>query len=129
MRRPSWTCSRPSTSSTIFIVMVSALVLSALFEDPVAPTFRHAWLMLIAGFFLMCGHSFVFIAYRIAPARVVAPFNYSFMIWAGLSGLLVFGEIPNALAVYGMLLIMAAGLAVVLLEGRTRQGAPAPAKG
>ncbi|MFN4142661.1 DMT family transporter [Aestuariivirga sp.] len=117
------------TFSTIFIVMVSALVMSAFFESPVPPTFRHAWLMLIAGFFLMCGHSFVFIAYRIAPARVVAPFNYSFMIWAGLSGLLVFDEIPDALAVSGMVLIMAAGLAVVLLEGRTRQGVPAPAKG
>ena len=53
--------------------------------------------MFIAGFFLTCGHSFVFMAYRMAPARVVAPFNYSFMIWAGLSGLLVFSQVPNAL--------------------------------
>ena len=83
--------------------------------------------MFIAGFFLMCGHSFVFMAYRMAPARVVAPFNYSFMIWAGLSGLLVFSQVPNALAIAGMVLIMAAGLAVVMLEGRTRQGEPAAA--
>jgi drug/metabolite transporter (DMT)-like permease len=116
------------TFSTLFIVMASALVMSLLFETQVQPTFRHGWLMFIAGFFLMCGHTLVFMAYRIAPARVVAPFNYSFMIWAGLSGLLVFGEVPNALAIGGMLLIMAAGLAVVLLEGRTRQGDPAVAK-
>jgi drug/metabolite transporter (DMT)-like permease len=58
----------------------------------------------------------------------VAPFNYSFMLWAGLSGLLVFGDVPNALALAGMALIMAAGLAVVLLEGRTRTGKPAPAE-
>ena len=63
-----------------------------------------------------------------APARVVAPFNYSFMIWAGLSGSLLFNEVPNGLAIGGMLLIMAAGLAVVMLEGRTRQGDPAVAK-
>jgi drug/metabolite transporter (DMT)-like permease len=116
------------TFSTLFIVMTSAIVMSALFETQVQPTFRHGWLMFIAGFFLMCGHTLVFMAYRIAPARVVAPFNYSFMIWAGLSGLLVFGEVPNALAIGGMLLIMMAGLAVVLLEGRTRQGSPAAAK-
>jgi drug/metabolite transporter (DMT)-like permease len=51
------------------------------------------------------------------------------MIWAGLSGLLVFGDVPNGLALAGMGLILAAGLAVVLLEGRTRQGKPAPIEG
>jgi len=85
--------------------------------------------MFIAGFFLMCGHSFVFMAYRMSPARVVAPFNYAFMIWAVLSGLIVFGDVPNTLAIGGMALIMLAGLAVVFLEGRTRQGAPSAAKG
>ena len=117
------------TFSTLFIVMMSAVVMSALFETQVQPTFRHGWLMFIAGFFLMCGHSFVFMAYRMSPARVVAPFNYSFMIWAGLSGLLVFGEVPNRIAIGGMALILMAGLAVVLLEGRTRQGAPARVEG
>jgi drug/metabolite transporter (DMT)-like permease len=117
------------TFSTLFIVMMSAILMSALFETQVPPTFRHGWLMFIAGFFLMCGHSFVFMAYRMAPARVVAPFNYSFMIWAGLSGLIVFAEVPNSLAIAGMLLIMAAGLAVVLLDGRMRQGETATVKG
>lgn len=117
------------TFSTLLIVMVSAALMSILFETQVRPTFRHGWLMFIAGFFLMCGHALVFMAYRIAPARVVAPFNYTFMIWAGLSGLLVFGDVPNGLALAGMGLILAAGLAVVLLEGRTRQGETVPAKG
>jgi drug/metabolite transporter (DMT)-like permease len=126
---PAGTPALVVTFSTLFIVMMSAVVMSLLFETQVQPTFRHGWLMLIAGFFLMCGHALVFMAYRIAPARVVAPFNYSFMIWAGLSGLLVFGDMPNGLALAGMGLILAAGLAVVLLEGRTRQGEPSPVKG
>lgn len=117
------------TFSTLLIVMLGAVLMSSLFETQVQPTFRHGWLMFIAGFFLMCGHALVFMAYRVAPARVVAPFNYSFMIWAGLSGLLVFGDVPNGLAFAGMGLILAAGLAVVLLEGRTRQGETVPAKG
>ena len=125
---PARTPALAVTFSTLLIVMLGALVLSLVFETHVQPTFRHGWLMFIAGFFLMCGHSFVFMAYRMAPARVVAPFNYSFMLWAGLSGLLVFGDVPNALALAGMALIMAAGLAVVLLEGRTRTGKPAPAE-
>jgi drug/metabolite transporter (DMT)-like permease len=126
---PARTPALAVTFSTLFIVMICALAMSLLFETQVAPTVRHGWLMFVAGFFLMCGHTLVFMAYRIAPARVVAPFTYSFMIWAGLSGLLVFGDLPNGLALSGMGLIMAAGLAVVLLEGRTRQGETAPAKG
>ena len=102
--------------------------MSLAFETQVAPTFRHAWLMFIAGFFLMCGHSFIYMAYRLSPARVVAPFNYAFMIWAGLSGVIVFGQWPNALALAGMALIMAAGLAVVFLEGRSRPAQPAAAE-
>ena len=124
---PSRTPALAVTFSTLLIVMVGALVLSLLFETHVQPTLRHGWLMFIAGFFLMCGHSFVFMAYRMAPARVVAPFNYAFMLWAGLSGLIVFGDVPNALALGGMALIMAAGLAVVLLEGRSRGAKPIPA--
>lgn len=113
------------TFSTLLVVMLGALAMSLLFETQVAPTLHHAWLMVIAGFFLMCGHSFVFMAYSRTPARVVAPFSYSVMIWAGLSGVLVFGQVPNALAIAGMALIMAAGLAVVFLEGRSGPAAAA----
>jgi len=125
---PARTPALAVTFSTLFIVMVGALVMSFLFETQVAPTFRHGWLMFIAGFFLMCGHSFIYMAYRMSPARVVAPFNYAFMIWAGISGVLVFGQIPNALAIAGMALIMAAGLAVVFLEGRSGKAVPAVAE-
>jgi drug/metabolite transporter (DMT)-like permease len=116
------------TFSTLLIVMLCATAGSLAFETQVTPTFRHAWLMVIAGFFLMCGHLFVFLAFRIGEARVVAPFNYAFMIWAGLSGLLIFNEVPNALAIVGMALIMLAGLAVIALENRTRQGGPSSAQ-
>ncbi|MCA3555235.1 DMT family transporter [Aestuariivirga sp.] len=113
------------TFSTLLVVVLGALVLSLAFEEQVMPTLHHAWLMSIAGFFLMCGHSFVFLAYSRSAARVVAPFSYSVMIWAGLSGILVFGQFPNMLAIAGMTLIMASGLAIILLEGR--RGRPVPA--
>jgi drug/metabolite transporter (DMT)-like permease len=125
---PARTPALAVTFSTLFIVMVGALLMSLSLEDMVQPTFRHTWLMVIAGFFLMCGHSFIYMAYRMSPARVVAPFNYAFMIWAGISGVLVFGQVPNGLAIAGMGLILAAGLAVVFLEGRTRQGPPVVAE-
>ena len=102
--------------------MVSAILGMVVFENPVLPTARHIGLMAVAGGFLMCGQLFVFLAFRLAPARAVAPFTYSFLIWAVLSGLLLFGDVPNTLAVVGMVLIVTAGLVIVLHEGRTRQG-------
>jgi drug/metabolite transporter (DMT)-like permease len=52
---------------------------------------------------------------------VVAPFYYCFTVWAVISGLLVFGQFPNALAVVGILLVVASGLTIVLLDGRRRR--------
>ena len=82
----------------------------------------------IFGFLTAVGAAFRDILSRKVPARVVAPFNYAFMIWAGISGVLVFGQVPNALAIAGMALIMAAGLAVVFLEGRGGKVIPAVAE-
>ncbi len=108
--------------ATIMVVLIGAGAAMLVFESTIRPAPYHAGLMAIAGFFLMCGHLFIFLAFRYAPARVVAPFNYAFTLWAVLSGLVVFGDVPNTLAVAGMGLIVLSGLAVILLEGRTRQG-------
>jgi drug/metabolite transporter (DMT)-like permease len=108
--------------ATLFWVMVAAAVGSVLFENQEPVTLHFAGLMLVAGFFLMCGHFFVFMAFRFASPRIVAPFNYTFTIWAVLSGLLVFGNFPDAPALAGMALIVATGLAVIFLEQRQPRG-------
>lgn len=116
------------TFAVLLVVMVTATCGSLLFENQALPSGRVAGLMAVAGFFLMCGHLLIYLAFRYAPARVVAPFNYAFTIWAVISGAVVFGDVPNQLALAGMALIVITGLAVILIEGRTRQGDPAVAK-
>src|SRR5438445_84245 len=74
-----------------------------------------------AGFFLIFGHFFIFMAYRVGPTSAVAPFYYSFTVWAVISGLLVFGQFPNALAVCGILLVVGSGLTIVSLDQRKRR--------
>jgi drug/metabolite transporter (DMT)-like permease len=106
--------------ATVVIVLLAAGLGAALFETALKPSAYHVGLMTAAGFFLMCGHLFIFLAYRVGQARVVAPFNYSFTIWAVISGGLLFGDFPNGLALAGMALIMISGLAIILFEGRTR---------
>ncbi|HET7413383.1 MAG TPA: EamA/RhaT family transporter, partial [Pararhizobium sp.] len=87
-------------------------------ERWVAPRAPDMVLLAGAGFFLIFGHFFLFLAYRVGPTRVAAPFYYCFTVWAVISGLVVFGEFPNRLAVAGIVLVMASGLTIVLLDRR-----------
>lgn len=62
-------------------------------------------------------------AFRLAPAAIVAPFDYTALVWASLFGWLVWGEIPGAWTYAGAAVIIASGIYIVVRE--TRQ-APAP---
>ena len=55
-------------------------------------------------------------AARRSPANVVAPVQYSQLIWAIVFGALFFGEYPDYVAVIGLIIVLAAGLANVLTE-------------
>ncbi len=89
-----------------------------LFETPVVPQPRTMGLMLFAGALMVGGHACVYLAYRIAPARTVAPFMYSLTLWAVLAGLLLFDDVPNPLAIAGMALVALAGLLIIFLDQR-----------
>lgn len=91
------------------------------FEEPAMPNLQVLLLMALAALLSVTGHLLLYIAYRMGEARTVAPFMYSLTIWAVLSGLVLFGEIPNRLAIGGMALISAAGLAIIWLDGRRRR--------
>jgi drug/metabolite transporter (DMT)-like permease len=56
-------------------------------------------------------------AYRKAEANVVAPFEYTGMIWGVVWGFLLFGEVPRATTLVGMALIAIAGI-LALRSGR-----------
>jgi drug/metabolite transporter (DMT)-like permease len=69
------------------------------------------WLLLISmGIVGGVGHLFLIFAFDRAPAAVVAPFAYSALIWASISGYLLFGEVPDAWTVFGALIISGSGL-------------------
>lgn len=107
--------------SAIIIVMIGAGGAHLTFEKWVMPETRHLWLLAGAGFFLMCGHISISAAYRTGDAGVVAPFYYTFAVWAVISGLLVFNTVPNPLAFAGIFLILASGVTVAILDERKRR--------
>jgi drug/metabolite transporter (DMT)-like permease len=102
--------------ATIIVVMLAAAIANAAFETWVTPSPRNTAMMLAAGLFLMGGHTFVFLAFRHGSAAAVAPFYYTFTLWAVLSGLVVFRDIPNWLSLLGTILILASGLASIGLD-------------
>ena len=61
-------------------------------------------------------HIFLTESYRHAAASVVAPFDYSTMIWAIILGYYVFGEIPTNTVYIGSAIVAAAGLFVIWRE-------------
>jgi drug/metabolite transporter (DMT)-like permease len=62
------------------------------------------------------GHIVLTESYRYASASVVAPFDYTAMIWALILGYLMFGEAPTIMIILGSLIIVAAGLFVIWRE-------------
>ena len=106
------------------VVLVGAGLMHLAFEDWVLPSGRHLLLLGAAGLFLLGGHSFIFMAYRVGPAITVAPFFYSFSLWAVISGMFVFGDRPNLLALGGIAVVIASGISVVLLDKRRARPVP-----
>jgi drug/metabolite transporter (DMT)-like permease len=67
------------------------------------------------------GHIVLTESYRWAPASLVAPFEYTSMLWALMLGYLAFGELPTALGFLGAAIIAGAGLFVIWRERQLRQ--------
>lgn len=55
-------------------------------------------------------------SYRYADASLVAPFEYTTMIWATLLGWFVFGQWPEAAVIAGAVLVTASGIFVIYRE-------------
>jgi drug/metabolite transporter (DMT)-like permease len=64
------------------------------------------------------GHFFLIRAHFYAPPSILGPFMYGQLLTALLLGWLVFGQLPDGLAVAGMLLITASGLVLAISHRR-----------
>ena len=72
----------------------------------------------------MLGNFLLIIAYRRAEASRMAPFVYTQLVWATVFGLLIFGVIPDAMALAGLGLLLVSGLASLLVpQGRAPSSA------
>jgi drug/metabolite transporter (DMT)-like permease len=84
----------------------------------VPPTLLDLGLFALAGFFGSIGVMCLTHAFRLAPAAVIAPFEYTALVWATLLGYLIWGELPDAITLLGASIIIASGLYIIYRETR-----------
>src|SRR5215468_4942592 len=111
------------TETTSSIVFYFSLIcaLAGLATWPLGwltPTWPEFVALIVIG---ICGglaHLMLTESYRLAPASLIAPFDYTSMLWALILGYLVFHEVPTPLVFVGAGIIAAAGLFVIWRERR-----------
>jgi drug/metabolite transporter (DMT)-like permease len=79
--------------------------------QPLAPT--DMGIIAVLGVMLVAISITLAFAYRSAPPPVIAGFDYSYLIFSGLFGFLLFNEVPAASSLLGMLMIAGAGMAML----------------
>ncbi len=82
----------------------------------VVPSFEQLAILLGIGLLGGGGGLLLIAATKQTPANLIAPVQYSQLIWAILFGALFFGEYPDWIAIVGMLVVVGAGLLNVLTE-------------
>ena len=73
-------------------------------------------LLALAAVFLSSGYLLMVATLRLGEISGTAPFRYSVMVFAIISGIFVFGQFPDAVAMLGMGLIVVAGLYAIRRE-------------
>jgi drug/metabolite transporter (DMT)-like permease len=108
--------------TTVFWFSVLTLVLTGAALPLVwqAPDPRAWVLFAAAGILGGLGQLLIARAVRLAPASVVAPFDYFHIVVSSSLGWLVFAEIPTATTLAGALVVMASGLYVLRAERAQR---------
>ena len=95
--------------TTTFYIVAGQLVCSAV---------ALPWVWHTPALFSTLGLALITQGFRIAPASVVAPFDYTGLIWATLLGWIFWREAPDAYAYLGALFIAGSGVYIALREAR-----------
>jgi drug/metabolite transporter (DMT)-like permease len=76
-----------------------------------------AWLIM-TGIFGGFGQIAMTFSYRYAEPSLLAPFDYTSMLWAVSFGFLIFGEVPALMVLVGAAIVTAAGVFIAFREHR-----------
>ena len=118
-----WVDKRESVWTLMLYLTGAGALISALVMPFVWTAVRPGdlWLFFGIALFGTAGITMMTQAFRFAPAAVVAPFDYTALIWATLMGWVFWGEIPDVMTYLGAAVIIASGVYIVWRESRIAQ--------
>ncbi|SFP40593.1 DMT family transporter [Tranquillimonas alkanivorans] len=113
-----WVDPRESVWTMMLYLVGAGALLSGLVSPFVWTAVQGEDLWLFAGiaFFGTAGMTMMTQAFRFAPAAVVAPFDYTALLWATLMGWAIWSEVPDAATYFGAAIIVMSGLFIVFRE-------------
>jgi drug/metabolite transporter (DMT)-like permease len=112
---------RTEPGATIVFYFTLAGMLLGLASLPfgwVIPDMTTLGLLILAGLIGGVGQLFLTEAIRRAPVAVVAPFDYTQLVWASLIGFLVWDETPRLATLIGALVVAGSSIYILLRETR-----------
>lgn len=112
-------------TSNFLTAVVGSLVTSALvpFVWQAPESWAHMLMMIALGSCSVIGHMLMTHAYGYASAATLSPFTYAQIVFAVLTGVLVFGHTPDAWALLGIAVIVGSGVLMALSANRAAKGA------
>ena len=119
------------SASVILVPMFTTLIVSGLFLPSyfVSPSLIDLVGMAAIGIMSTVSQLALIGAYRAAAAGLIAPFQYTQIIWAILFGALFFGEIPDTFVLIGAALIITSGIFIIWREYKVESKQEGPVTG
>ena len=99
-----------------FMLLTCLLGLSTSILGWNMPDARDAMMMVLIGILGGLGQILIVQAYRYGDASLIAPFEYSTMLWAVAIGWFLFGEWPAVTILIGAFIVITSGIYVILRE-------------
>ena len=107
----------------LYGMLVLAPVMPFIWVDPVAQYGLYTAAFLT---FSISGQSILVSAFLFAPAFVLAPYQYTYILFAIIAGYVVFSTIPDAAVWTGIFLITASGIYIAFREAALAKGSGSP---
>lgn len=108
------------TSVAVLFVTTTAVVgagfVSYFFSDWAPVEWRHFKYLAGSGLLVGLAHYLIIESFRLGEAALVSPFKYANVLWAGLFGYMLFGDLPNVSTVIGAAIIISSGLYILHRE-------------
>jgi drug/metabolite transporter (DMT)-like permease len=98
---------------SLFSALAGLLTLPFAWHPPTGLEFAE---LVAIGVIAGVAHILLTEGYRFAPASLLAPFEYTAMVWAFVLGYVMFGETPTPAVVLGGVIVAASGLLVIWRE-------------